>query len=81
VICSSAFLKKVGKEICSLFPNTSSVLHPNIQTRVARFFLVHDTKIGKMYQMNTNVPNGHKKYPKYPEYISNDHKIYQHFPI
>jgi hypothetical protein len=25
-----------------------------IETRVARFFLVHDTKTGKMYQMNTN---------------------------
>jgi hypothetical protein len=25
-----------------------------VGTRVARFFLVHDTKTGKMYQMNTN---------------------------
>jgi hypothetical protein len=25
-----------------------------LPARVARFFLVHDTKTGKMYQMNTN---------------------------
>jgi hypothetical protein len=39
-------------------------------TRVARFFLIHDTKTGK------NVPNEHKKYQiliKHP----NVHKIYQ----
>jgi hypothetical protein len=26
---------------------------PLLMNRVARFFLVHDTKAGKMYQMNT----------------------------
>jgi hypothetical protein len=50
--------------------------------RVARFFLVHDTKTGKMYQMNTkctrwsqNFPNGRKIC------IPNGHKILEHFPI
>jgi hypothetical protein len=44
-------------------------------TRVARFFLVHDTKTGK------NVPNEHKmyqmviKYPKWLQNIPNGHKI------
>jgi hypothetical protein len=39
---------------------------------VARFFLGHGTKTGKMYQMNRNVPNVHRmsqmsvKYSKYP---------------
>jgi hypothetical protein len=49
--------------------------------RVARFFLVHDTKTGKnvqngytMYQMVIN-------YPKYPWNIPSGHKIYKHFPI
>jgi hypothetical protein len=52
------------------------------QNRVARFFLVHDTKSG------TNVPNEHKmyqmviKYTKYPYVnIPNGHKIFQLFPI
>jgi hypothetical protein len=49
--------------------------------RVARFFLVHNTKTGK------NVPNKRKmlqmviKYPKCRSNIPNGHKIYHHFPI
>jgi hypothetical protein len=49
--------------------------------RVARFFLVNDTKGGK------NVPNELRIYymviahPKLPKNIPNVHKIYQHFPI
>jgi hypothetical protein len=44
--------------------------------RVARFFLVHDTKTGK----DVPVPNEHKvyqmviKYPQYPYNIPNGHK-------
>jgi hypothetical protein len=36
--------------------------HPDgeVGVRVARFFLAHDTKTGKMYQMTTNYTNGHK---------------------
>jgi hypothetical protein len=30
------------------------------ETRVARLFLVQHTKRGKIYQMTTNIPNGHK---------------------
>jgi hypothetical protein len=42
-------------------------------TRVARFFLVHDTKTRKMYQIKT-------KCNKWSQNIPNGHKIYQHFP-
>jgi hypothetical protein len=44
--------------------------------RVARFFLVCDTKTGKMYKTTQNVPSGHKifqmaiKYSKWPQNIS-----------
>jgi hypothetical protein len=54
---------------------------PIVRNRVARFFLLHDTKTGK------NVPNEPKmyqmviKYPKSPQTFPNSHKIYQHFPI
>jgi hypothetical protein len=44
--------------------------------RVARFFMVHDTKTGK------NVSNERvKNIPKWPQNIPNGHKMYQHFPI
>jgi hypothetical protein len=52
-----------------------------VATRVARFFLSHETKTGK------NVPNEHKmyqmviKYPKCHQNVSNSCKIYPHFPI
>jgi hypothetical protein len=39
-------------------------------TRVARFFLVHDTKPGKMYQLNT-------KCTKWSQSIPNVRKIFQ----
>jgi hypothetical protein len=48
---------------------------------VARFFLVHDTKTGN------NVPNEHKiyqmviKYLKWPQHITNGHKIHEYFSI
>jgi hypothetical protein len=51
--------------------NEGENVHP--QSRVARFFLVHDTKAGK------NVPNEYKmviKYPKHPLNIPNGHKLY-----
>jgi hypothetical protein len=60
-----------------------SALNPGcakfISARVARFFILHDTKMGK------NVPNEHKtyqmfiKYPKSLENITNGHKIYKKF--
>jgi hypothetical protein len=49
--------------------------------RVARFFLVQQTKTGKY------IPNDHKiyqratKYTKFPQKRPNDHKIYQHLPL
>jgi hypothetical protein len=52
-----------------------------IQRRVARFFLVHDTKTGK------NVPNEHKlyqmaiTYPKCLTNIPNGQYKHKHFPI
>jgi hypothetical protein len=55
------------------FPNRRFVFNPwnfkigtktksaQVVNRVARFFLVHDTKTGKIFQMKTqNVPNGNK---------------------
>jgi hypothetical protein len=41
-----------------------------VNTRVARFFLVHDTETGKMYQMVL-------KYSKWPLNIPNGPKIFQ----
>jgi hypothetical protein len=41
-----------------------------VQSRVARFFSIHDTKTGKMYQMNT-------KCTEWSLNISNLHKIFQ----
>jgi hypothetical protein len=45
--------------------------------RVDRFFLVHDTKTGKMYQVNTNctkwslnIPNVHKIFQMAVKYIN-----------
>jgi hypothetical protein len=43
-----------------------------VGARAARFFMAHDTKTGKIYKINKNVPNGHKifqmsvKYSEYP---------------
>jgi hypothetical protein len=53
----------------------------HVCNRVARFFLVHDTKTGKMYQMNTKLYQMVLKCPRCPYNIPNSHKIYQHFPI
>jgi hypothetical protein len=46
---------KCGFWVAELLNEESSALKApkGTATRVARFFLVHDTKIGKMYQMNT----------------------------
>jgi hypothetical protein len=48
-----------------------------VETRVARFFLVYDTKTGKKYQMKThcskwsqNIPNGHKIFLMAIKYIN-----------
>jgi hypothetical protein len=45
--------------------------------RVARFFLVHYTRVGK------SIPNDQMAmiYTNWPENIPNGHKIYQHFPF
>jgi hypothetical protein len=58
---------KEGKKSGPSFMNNSGTFYIKIaasfvyvSNRVARFFLVHDTKTGKMYQINTNVPNGPK---------------------
>jgi hypothetical protein len=47
-------------------------------TRVARFFLVHDTKTGKMYQMNRKCTKMVIKYLKSTQNIPNGHEIYKH---
>jgi hypothetical protein len=53
----------------------------HIRTRVARFFLVQNTKTGK------NIPNDHKiyhmdiTYLQWPQNRPNGHKIYQDFPL
>jgi hypothetical protein len=55
----------------------AKIIHPiwspwplyEVRNRVARFFLVHDTKTGKMYQMNTKCTKWSKKFPS-PQNIS-----------
>jgi hypothetical protein len=56
-----------AKTIC--FQVVEFMLKTHNYCRVARFFLVHDTKTGKMYQMNTkctkcssNIPNVRKMF-------------------
>jgi hypothetical protein len=44
--------------------------------RVARYLLVNDTKTGKMYQMNINVPNGYKIFQMAIRYIHYVFPIY-----
>jgi hypothetical protein len=40
-----------------------------VSIRVARFFLVQNTKTGKIYQLPQNIPNGHKKFPMAIKYV------------
>jgi hypothetical protein len=40
-----------------------------VENRVARFFLVHDTKTGKMYQKNTKCNNWSLNIPNVREII------------
>jgi hypothetical protein len=56
-----------GYFVGKLKKNSSVHTGPGDGCRVARFFLMHDTKAGKMYQMNTkrskssrNIPNVRK---------------------
>jgi hypothetical protein len=64
-------------------PKSEVLTHPSLhsflraQSRVARFFLVHDTKTGKMYQISTvctewsqNIPNIHKIFQMAIKYIN-----------
>jgi hypothetical protein len=56
-------------------------MHSMVETRVARFFFVHHTKMGR------NIPNYHKiyqmalKYTNWPQIRPNVHKIYQLLPL
>jgi hypothetical protein len=73
---SLRFMISERKFYADHFPDGGSrqpeLVSDGFKTRVARFFLLHDTKTGEIYQMNTNVPNGHKisqmsvKYSKWP---------------
>jgi hypothetical protein len=52
-----------------------------VANRVARFFLAHGTKTGKMYQMNTKCTKTGKMHQMSVKYsIPNDHKIYPIYP-
>jgi hypothetical protein len=49
--------------------------------RVARFFLLHDTKTVKNVQNEYKMYQMVMKYPKLPNIIPNGHKMYKHFII
>jgi hypothetical protein len=72
-------VKKIGQDFlaASVTPMWGATVQPDLVfcfiPRVARFFLVHDTQTGKMYQMNTKcnkISQIFVKYSKWPKNIS-----------
>jgi hypothetical protein len=71
------FLIMVRQQKMFILTQIKSVQMIGVVFRVARFFLVHATKTGKMYQMRTkctqcskNIPNLHKIFQMAIKYIN-----------
>jgi hypothetical protein len=65
-------MRRRSVESLTMITSESDMNKKSNVSRVARFFLVHDTKTGKYTKLKHNVSNGHKifqmsiKCPKWP---------------